>query len=101
MNTFCRVAPETLMQYQAHVKRLKDAVAEPADTDSARQTSSADAANAADVVNSVQIELVGEAAARSQANISAPPEPHRPVLQPAVPNSTRCATACTVECVEC
>ena len=73
------------------MQRLKDAVAEPADANYSRETSGANATSAADVVNTVQAELVGEAAARSKASISEPPEPRRPALQQAVPNSTRYA----------
>ena len=88
---FCRVAPETLTQYQAHVKRLKDALAQPNAAAFARENSQADSADAADVVGRVQEELVGQAASQAQDSASEAPVPHRPALQPAVPNSTRCA----------
>ncbi|KAL3154436.1 SNAP receptor use1, variant 2 [Trebouxia sp. C0010 RCD-2024] len=85
----CRVAPETLTQYQAHVKRLKDTLAQPNEAAFARENSHTDSADAAGVVGRVQAELVGEAASHAQNNASAAPVPHRPLLQPAVPNSTR------------
>lgn len=86
----CRVAPETLTQYQAHVRRLKDALTQPDDAAFAKDTSQADRAGAADVVGRVQQELVGEAASQAQGSASEVPVPYRPALQPAVPNSTRC-----------
>ncbi|KAL3154435.1 SNAP receptor use1 [Trebouxia sp. C0010 RCD-2024] len=84
-----KVAPETLTQYQAHVKRLKDTLAQPNEAAFARENSHTDSADAAGVVGRVQAELVGEAASHAQNNASAAPVPHRPLLQPAVPNSTR------------
>lgn len=76
--------------YQAHVRRLKDALAQPDEAAFAKDTSRADSADAADVVGHVQQELVGEAASQAQGSVSEVPVPHRPALQPAVPNSTRC-----------
>ena len=79
-----------MTQYQAHVRRLKDALAQPHEAAVAKDTSRADIADAADVVGRVQQELVGEAASHAQGSTSEVPVPHRPALQPAVPNSTRC-----------
>lgn len=88
-NGFCRVAPETLIQYQAHVNRLKNALTQPSVSAFARGNSQADSADAADVVRHVQQELTGQAASQAQDTTSQAPVPHRPALQPAVPNSTR------------
>ena len=87
----CRVAPETLAQYQAHVKRLKGAVVKPDDANSSGEVSKAHSLDAADVINSVQAELVREAAARSKESVSQAQSPDRPPRQAAIPNSTRCA----------
>ena len=93
-NGYCRVAPETLTQYQAHVKRLKNALAQPEEAAFARENSQADSADAADVVRHVEEKLVGQAASQAQDTTSEVPVPHRPALQPAVPNSTRCVHKC-------
>ena len=85
----CRVAPETLTQYQAHVKRLRDALVQPNEATFARETRQADNADASEGVSHVQAELVGEAGSHAQDNTSEVPVPHMPALQPAVPNSTR------------
>lgn len=87
LQCFARVAPETLAQYQAHVRRLKDAVAQPSTSSDARDISNAESTDAADVVANVQAELVGQASSHSTGSISKVP---RLPFQPAVPNSTRC-----------
>lgn len=83
--------PETLAQYQAHVKHLKEAVDVPNSTSFAAQTSNAESTDASEVVANVGAQLVAEAASHAAAQPSEPQRPQAAMFQPPVPNSTRSA----------
>ena len=82
----CRVPADTMQQYQAHVKRLKDAIVPPATPSFVSEAQRAEPTTESKVVASVQAELVQEAAAHSAAPLYKLPPP---MSRQPVPNSTR------------
>ncbi|DBB03879.1 TPA: SNAP receptor use1 [Trebouxia sp. C0004] len=84
-----RVQPETIVQYHAHVNRLKGAIHEPPQASFASEAINAESKDASEVIANVQAQLVGEAASHAAA---APAETQRPpaaMFHSLVPNSTR------------
>lgn len=84
-----RVQPETLAQYQAHVKRLKDAVEEPNSASFAAEQPIVESTNESEVVTNVEAQLIAEVASHAAAGPSAMQSPQVAMFQPSLPNSTR------------
>lgn len=82
--------PETLAQYQAHVKRLKDAVEEPNSASFAAEQPIVESTNESEVVTNVEAQLIAEVASHAAAGPSAMQSPQIAMFQPSLPNSTRC-----------
>lgn len=84
-----RVQPETMAQYQAHVKRLKESIDVPTQAPFASEATNAESTNAAEVVANVGAQLVGEAASHAAAGPTEIPQPPSALFHAPVPNSTR------------
>ena len=82
-----------MAQYQAHVKRLKEAIDVPTPAPFASEATNAESTDAAEVVANVEAQLVGEAASHAAAGPTEIPQPPSALFHAPVPNSTRFASA--------
>ena len=82
-----------MAQYQAHVKRLKEAIDVPTQAPFASEATNAESSDAAEVVANVGAQLVGEAASHAAASATEIPQPPSALFHAPVPNSTRFASA--------